>query len=70
MLERKILSTFFFFFFSQLIELFCRTIKKKIKNPTKYELFLSKPLGVWLVQLVTSGTRILEDRRSNPCRCL
>ena len=25
---------------------------------------------VWLVQLVTSGTRILEDRRSSPCRGL
>ena len=40
MLERKILSSFFF---CQLIELFHRTMKK-IENPAKYELFLSKPL--------------------------
>ena len=37
----------FFFFFCQLIELFCRTMekkkKKKKKNPAKYELFLPKP---------------------------
>ena len=38
---------FFFFFFSQLIELFHRTIQKKIENPTKYELFLPKPLTLF-----------------------
>ena len=44
MLERKILSNFFF---SQLIELFHRTMKKKIENPAKYELLaLSRPLDV------------------------
>ena len=40
MLERNILSSFFF---SQLIELFHRTMKK-IENPAEYELFVPKPL--------------------------
>ena len=44
MLERKILGSFFF---SQLIELFHRTMKKK-ENPAKYELFLPKPLTLTL----------------------
>ena len=52
MLERKILSSlfiyFYFIFFSQLIELFHRTMKKKIKNPAKYELLLPEPLTLTL----------------------
>ena len=35
-------------FFSQLIQLFHRTMKKKIENTVKYELFLSKPLTLTL----------------------
>ena len=45
MLERKILSSFFFF--SQVIELFHRTMTK-IENPAKYELFVHKPLTLTL----------------------
>ena len=43
MLERKTLSSFF----SQLMELFHRTIKK-IEHPAKSELFLPKPLTLTL----------------------
>ena len=41
MLERKFLFIYLFIFFNQLIELFQydRTVKKKIENPTKNELF-------------------------------
>ena len=54
MLERKILNTGSFFFFfgggGQLTELFHRTMKKKkkIENPAKCELSLTKPLTLTL----------------------
>ena len=58
MLERKnfnILFYFIFFFLSKLIELFHRTMKKKIENSAKYELLLPKPLTLTFF-FMTFGT--------------